>query len=164
MHALCAMQCDLSLISISSLRNQFDKMDKWKALAFFGIILLVISPFSFFERKVTLVVLQSTRIAKGLILNKPVCPNGHRQKAECKVKIIDNDSIKSIYIPSSICESIESGDTIILKHSKDFKTYYVDNYKYYKQEKQEHLLSIVCFISGLIILFYCFFKIKKTKA
>ena len=145
------------------MRTQFDKIDKLKAWAFLGIILLVISPFSYFERKVTLEVLQSSRIARGLILNKPECPNGHRQKAKCRVKIIDNDSIKSIYIPSSICQSIESGDTIILKHSKDFKTYYVDSYEYYKQEKQEYYLSIFCFISGLIILTYCFLKLKKTK-
>ena len=145
------------------MKAQFDKIDKWKIGFFFSIILLLIGPFSFFERKVILEALQSSRIAKGLILNKPECPNGYRQKAECRVKIIDNDSIKSIFIPSSICESIKLGDTIILKHSKNFKKYYVDNYKYYKQEKQEYHLSIVCFISGLIILLYCFLKIKKTK-
>lgn len=146
------------------MKTQFDKIDKWKAGFVFGIILLLITPFSFFEGKATLEALQSSRIAKGIILNKPECPNGYRQKAECKVKIIDNDSIKSILIPGSICESIESGDTIILKHSKDFRKYYVDNYKYCKQEKQEYHLSIVCFISGLFVVFYCFLKIERTKA
>lgn len=144
------------------MKTQFDKLEKWKAGAFLGIILLLISPFSFFERQEALETIKSSRIAKGLILYKPECPNGYRRKAECKVKIIDRKTIKSIFIPGSICKTIELGDTIILKYSKDFKKYYVDNYKYYKQVKQEYHLSIACFISGLIIFFCCILKVKKT--